>query len=572
MKWLIIHVVLLLLLATPALRVSGQDLSRIGKPDPFSYSGTLNSRFVFYHARDIPARRDPFGYLFSGSLNISIYELTLPFSFSYSNQGTQYGQPFNQFGVSPTYKWATLHLGYRNITHSSLTLAGHQMLGVGFDLNPGKLRVGFMYGRLQRPVQFRPPPDSLSLDTLLQTSPIPVAEEPVYRRTGWSGKIGYGTSNSFVDVILFKAKDDPGSISDDSVKQAIRPAENSVLGLNARKIFFKKLTVYVEGALSAYTRDSQSTNETDLDFIHHLVASTMSVNGTTYFYKAVKAGARFSHTKFNIQADYRRIDPDYTSMGAYFFTNDIEQFNLTPVFYLFQNKVFLTAGLSYQKDNLEDKKLYTTKRFIPRLNLSVNPSPKFGFDLGYQDMQTRQSSGLLELTDSTRINMSNPGFTANVRYNISDSTHTHNFMIMANQFRLSDKNLLTRDYSEYSATILNASYSFFLTGPALGFNLSGTFNTLKNFSGRVNSTGLALGASKEFLEGSLTTNVSYSAYFAEQSTSNSINGGAGYSPSKKFQFNMNLSYMLYHQNETEFSEFTGFVECRYTFGSKKNTQ
>src|SRR5690606_3983973 len=426
----------------------------IGKTKPFSISGGVSSRLVFYNASGIPERRDPFGYVFSGNVNIGIYELYLPFSFSYSNQGTSYGQPFNQFGVSPTYKWATLHLGYRNVSHSSFTLAGHQMLGVGFDLNPGKLRLGFMYGRLRRAVQFIPPPDSLSLDTLLQTQPIPLADDPVYKRSGWSAKVGYGDNNNFIDLILFKATDDPASISDDSVKQIVRPAANAVVGINGRKMFFNKLSVYFEGALSAYTRDRDvGDEESTSDSISYskLFKPFIPINGTTYYYRALKSGLNYSHAKFNVQAEYQRIDADYQSMGAYFFNNDIESFSVTPALYLLQNKVIATMGFVHQRDNLNGKKYATTRRTIPRINLSINPSYRYGFDIGYQDMKTSQTTGVVELTDSTRMRMSNPGITVGGRYNIMDSVRTHTFMVMLNRFQLRDRNLTTQPFSQYTA-------------------------------------------------------------------------------------------------------------------------
>jgi hypothetical protein len=546
-----------------------QNLENIGKAKPFSISGGVSSRFVFYNASGIPERRDPFGYVFGGNVNIGIYELYLPFSFTYSNQGTSYGQPFNQFGVSPTYKWATLHLGYRNVSHSSFTLAGHQMLGAGFDLNPGKLRLGFMYGRLRRAVQFIPPPDSLSLDTLLQTQPIPVADDPVYKRRGWSAKVGYGDNNNFIDLILFKGADDPASISDDSVKQAVRPAENAVIGINARKMFFNKLSVYFEGAISAYTRDRELGDEGsggDSTSMSKLFKPFTPVNSTTYYYRALKTGLNYSHTKFNVQAEYQRIDADYQSMGAYFFNNDIESISITPVFYLLHNKIIATTGLVHQRDNLNGKKYATTQRTIPRLNLSINPSYRYGFDIGYQDMKTSQTSGMIELTDSTRMRMSNPGITLGARYNIMDSLRTHTFMLMFNRFELKDKNLSTQPYSQYVAAIINFNYSLYLVKSAFGLNASFTSNKLDSYGGVNESFGAALGGTKGFDDNKYTVNLSWSANFADLGDSQSVNAGLGFAPGGRFSASLNLSYLTVKYPGSEFNEFTGFVEGRYNFG------
>lgn len=561
----------ILLFLSIARQGRSQDLSQIGKNKPFSYSGNLGSRLVFYDANGIPNRRDPFGYVISGALNVSVYEWTLPFSFSYSNQGSVYGQPFNQFGVSPTYKWATLHLGYRNVTHSSLTLAGHQILGAGFDLNPKKLRLGFMYGRFRKATQFRPPPDSLSLDTLLQTYKIPLVEDPVYKRTGWSAKVGYGDNNGFVDLILLKAADDPTSITDDSLKKTFRPAANAVMGINARKTFFNRLTLYFEGAISAFTRDRELKDESDStdNALAPLFRSFIPINSATYYYRAVKAGLMFTHTKFNLQADYQKIDPDYQSMGAYYFNSDIEMINVTPSFFLLKNKVIVTSGFSYQHDNLKEKKALTTSRIIPRVNVSINPSYRYGFDLGYQDMLTNQASGITEVSDSLRMRMHNPGITLGARYNIIDSLRTHTFMVMLNQFSLKDNNVVTQPYSEYTATIINFNYNFFLTKKSLGINVSITSNRLDSFNGTDESAGVAVGGSKGFKEDKLTLNATWSANFSEAVSSQSINAGVAYLYGKKLTLSANVNYLMADQQGKTFSELTGFVECRYTFGKRK---
>ena len=93
----------------------------------------------------------------------------IPLSFVLSNFENKFYQPFNQFGISPKYKWATLHLGYRNLTYSNYTLAGHRILGAGFDLKPKNFRIGFMYGQLRR---------SASIDSSMNANPMYVRPAP----------------------------------------------------------------------------------------------------------------------------------------------------------------------------------------------------------------------------------------------------------------------------------------------------------------------------------------------------------------------------------------------------------
>ena len=127
-----------------------QDLSTIGNQKPVTISGSVQLTGIGYNASGIPDRQAPFTYILSGSPTLDIYGVAIPFNFIVSQQDKTVQQPFNQFGISPTYKWITLDLGYRSITFSPYTLAGYTMLGAGVELNPGKFHAAFIYGRLNK--------------------------------------------------------------------------------------------------------------------------------------------------------------------------------------------------------------------------------------------------------------------------------------------------------------------------------------------------------------------------------------------------------------------------------------
>ena len=76
---------------------------------------------------------------------MKIYGVEIPFSLTVSEQERSFRQPFNQFGITPTYKWAKAHLGYSNLTWSPFTWSGQTVLGGGVELNPGKFRFGMRY-------------------------------------------------------------------------------------------------------------------------------------------------------------------------------------------------------------------------------------------------------------------------------------------------------------------------------------------------------------------------------------------------------------------------------------------
>ena len=104
-----------------------QDFTNMQSQKPFIMTGSMEGRGTLYRSYGIEQRREPLSYLLNGSAAVSIYGLNIPFSVSYSDADRSFSQPFNQFGMSPTYKWITLHAGYRNIDYSPYTLGGHTM-------------------------------------------------------------------------------------------------------------------------------------------------------------------------------------------------------------------------------------------------------------------------------------------------------------------------------------------------------------------------------------------------------------------------------------------------------------
>src|SRR5208283_2880744 len=126
-------------------KLHSQNMEGIGKQKPVTLTGGMMAQIIFYNANGISGDRQPISYIFTGSPTIDLYNtVTIPFIFTYSEQERLLRQPFNQFGISPKYKWITLHVGYQNLNYSQFTLAGHTILGAGVDLTPGIFRFGFI--------------------------------------------------------------------------------------------------------------------------------------------------------------------------------------------------------------------------------------------------------------------------------------------------------------------------------------------------------------------------------------------------------------------------------------------
>ena len=147
----------LLMLLGLLLHGKTQDLENINKEDLFTYGGGISVTNTFYHSIGTPSQRDPYFWQVNANLNLSFMNIVnAPFSFTISQQNKSFSQPqpFNRFGISPTYKGLTVHLGHRTLSFSDFTLAGNLFFGVGLEYKPDHhpLRVSAMYGRFAKPV------------------------------------------------------------------------------------------------------------------------------------------------------------------------------------------------------------------------------------------------------------------------------------------------------------------------------------------------------------------------------------------------------------------------------------
>ena len=96
---------------------TGQDIEHLKLNNKVSLHGNLNLQLEYYHASEIDPRKKEFSWLINGNPTLNLFGIQVPFSFLFSNFENKFYQPFNQFGISPYYRWVKLHLGYRNITY-----------------------------------------------------------------------------------------------------------------------------------------------------------------------------------------------------------------------------------------------------------------------------------------------------------------------------------------------------------------------------------------------------------------------------------------------------------------------
>lgn len=561
-----------LILFTLSFITKAQNIESIGKDNPVTITGGLSLNQIFYAANGIDSRRDPYSYYASGNLNFSLYGWSVPLSFAYSNQKGSFQQPFNQYGLHPTYKWITAHLGYSNMNFSPYTLGGHLFLGAGVDATPGKFKISAMYGRLQKAVE----PDSINGNNV-----------PAFRRMGYGIKAGYADGNDQLHLILFRAKDDVNSVAYIPDSLEVSPEENLVVSFIGSKELFDRLIFKAEYAISGITKDTRSQEvELDKNRLFNNAGELFNPRLSSSYYNALNAGLNYQASTFTVGVGYERIDPGYRTLGAYYFNNDLVNYTINAATALLGGRVNLAGNIGLQQDNLDGAKVSTMERTVGSLNIGYAASERLNFNASYSNFTTFTNirSQFIDINQLTPYdNLDTLNF-----IQISQNASLNTNYILANSDTKRQNlnlNLIFQDANDEQGGVeqpsgtqfymANAAYSLSLVPRNL--TVTGAFNYNKNTSQSVNSItlGPTIAVNKSLMERQMRLGISTSwneSFTNGEQTNRVVNlrGNGNYTIKKKH--NLNLSLVLVNrasqgENAQEFTEFTGTLGYSYNFSS-----
>lgn len=449
----------LILFLLGAFSTKGQVIDPDAKP--FAISGSLGGNLSHYTVSGIPQRRQPLGYSLFGSVNLKIYNISIPLSVAISQQGTSFSQPFSRFGASPEYKWVKLHLGYRNLNYSEFTLSGVSFLGGGIELTPGKFRFSAMAGRLKKAIQ----------------EPQSRFERPQYKRMGYGVKVGYG-NNSSIDFSFFHAADDLSSFTlNDSINVPPLPQASTSIGLSGKLATENKKWIldYDLGA-SIFTRDLRAREFNDPDDFGSSLTDNFGVNISSNAAWAGKTGFHYNGKLFNAGIKYRYVQAGYQTLGANYLLSDLEMITLNAGTQFFENKLAVSGSYGIQNNDLSNSRFAKTGRNIGSANVSYRPSNEWSFNLNFSNFSIYQT--LLKdslFADSVVVDQTNYqlGFTGS--YIVVSPDFTHTYTLNTNFQNLSDKREVQTQDMGNNLISLMFNYGIRLNQKNYGFNVGANY-------------------------------------------------------------------------------------------------
>lgn len=555
--------IVLVILVTMS-QAMAQDLERVGQEQAVNVSGGVQFFSTGYAARGIHSRRNPFTWIASGSLNVDLYGLSIPLSFSYTNNQGTFQQPFNRYGISPYYQWVKTYIGFHSLTYSSYTLNGHLFLGSGVELTPGNFRCHAMYGRFQKAV----PADTTSS----------TAQSPAYTRRGAATKLGYETTSSSIHLILFYASDDSSSLNFPPLSQRVLPEQNLVVSLTTKQQLGQRITWQGEWAKSFLTLDQSAPRLPGSAGVGVLGGWFMPVRETTTQQQALKANLKVAFNRGYLQGGYERVDPNYRTLGSYFFTNDLENITLGAGWQFWKDHVNISIQSGVQRNNLDQTEINQTRRWVSNLSANVRPVDRWQCTATYSNFtsftnQKPQPDPFFNTEFDTlnfyQINQS-AAFTST--YSFGNDRQNYVFTLSSNYQKSQEiqqgsdsLNIPSRYYSN------QAMYRVNLVPTKLSLSLGGNLYHSTLIGSTSTTIGPSLSVSKGFeskLRSTFTT--SFNQVSTNRTTRSRVMNtrwSASYSPAESHRFSLNINLLSgYPVEQPEgFSEWTAIFRYHYSF-------
>jgi len=545
-------------------------LEKVKKPVKVNGGASFNTVYT-QNQGDGVNNDQPFSWILSGNINLTVLGIALPFNFNYSNKKVSYTNPslkFNRLALHPKYKAWTAHIGDISSTLTPYTLNGVQYTGGGIEYNKGKWQAQALAGRFLKAVK------EDTLNSIL----------PSYRRFGWGAKTVYTDGGKKAALSLFHARDNATSIPlpEKESNLTIKPMEGTAFTLEGAYPLIKALVFNVEYSASILTRDISLSSDTSAGLNTPAKILVLTSNGSTRAYQAVKAGIIYSFGQSGIGINYERVDPGYQTPGGYFFTNDFENMTLNLTQSLWKGKASLSANAGLQRDDLENTKQNNERKLVAACNLNVKPGAKATMNLTYSNMQayTYVRNGFETVNQLTPYqNLDTLSFTQlsqnanlNISYILAQSKKTAQTLTANCTFMETAKKTGDIIRNGDATRIINGTLSHSLSLPEKSFTLSSSVAINYSYAAlTTNYTwGPTINISKALFKKVLNTTygLAYNSATVTNQKVNVLNIRAGASTvlAKKHNLNMNIIWQNKTGNRISSANyFTATASYAYSF-------
>jgi hypothetical protein len=461
----------------------------------FTVIGNISSSANFYTSNESIYTRPSYSWNLNGNLLGKIGNISIPLNFVVNQYDKSNAPAFAQVGLSPNYKWATLHLGYRYMSFSPLIFEGQSFKGVGLELNPKLFRFAAFHGKLNR---------AINEDTSRNNYRV-----PQFSRTAYGIKVGYGNSSRFIDLVYFHAKDDSSSTTVLRNKVFYRPQENAVVGTSFRLTMMSKLILTGDLAVSGLVQDLGSLNkslDSSRNGLKKFIKNFLPTNETTTASYGGQSSLVYFSRSFSSNFGYRRVAPNFKSMGTPYMLNDIELVSWANNFSLAKGKVSFSSNLSQQHNNLDKNLQSELKTQVGNFNVNTILGQHLNLNVNYSGYNLKQKEGRSSIPDSFRLseavllNQKISQVNISPGYNITKNDLIHYISGNINLSYLRDKNAATARFSNSDNFSSSINYTLSFIKKSVSIYLNSLYTRYKQDVNTYTSYGPTFGTSAQLLK------------------------------------------------------------------------
>lgn len=550
--WLQVFIAMVMVLGQSIL-INAQQLDRIGEDDPLRINGGVSLNQLWRN--NVQPGTQPYSLVASGNLTASLYGMSIPFSFSWSNERWTYTQPFNRFSLTPSYKWATLHLGWSSMNFSGYSLSGHSFMGVGAEVSPGdKFRLSAMHGELLK---------AFEGDTMRGI-------EPRYKRIGTGLKGDYSFEKGEISLMLFHGQDATHKPVDDIDSLGITPKENIAVGARLSIRPIDKLSVVTELHLSSLSNDRRLSSSTDFN------------GAATRQYHAAMLQLAYSMGIGSIGAGVEYVEPGYETLGAYYTVNDFINYTVNFSSSMLAGRVNLTANTGIRQNNLDDLADSDRQDAITSIAVGIMPSEALMFNLSYSNFYNYThvrplideliAQSEYELMDTLRFTQINENINLGANWQIVE-TESESHALMLNAGFQQATQTQNSAVENAGSRFMNGSagYQYGLKELNLNFSLNLNYSRNKSQQNIMESVGPTLSVRKSFPERNLSGNLSlgWNGTYTGRNSNGSITTSRvniSYKLKEAHNFGFSTAYNYRKYNQTSNHNITATLNYSYSFG------
>ena len=475
-------------------KIFAQSIPPNAGKKPLTITGHLGTGANFYSSNEDIDSRPAYSWNVNGNLLARVNKWSIPASFVINQYSRSNAPAFFQAGLSPNYKWATVHLGYRYMSFSPFTFEGQNFKGVGLELNPKHFRFSTFYGKINRAVD----QDTSRTNFRL----------PQFSRTAYGIKAGYGTSSTYLDFIFFRAKDDSTSANVINNAARARPQENAVAATTFKVTLLRKIILSGDLAISGQMEDQASkriidtTHQNLKDFIKNFLKEDGAVKAGF----AAQGALSYFVKSYYTNIGYRRVQPNFKSLGTPYMLNDVELVSWNNNVSFLKGKLNLSTNASQQHNNVDNSQATELVTQVGNINVNTILGQHFNINVNASGYNLKQKDGNLtiadpfKIPDTFRLNQRITQFSFSPGYHVTSNDIMHYINTNLNLSKLTDRNTSTAAFSNSNNLSTSVNYTIAFIKKSISLSLNTLYNKYKQQNNSYTSVGPTAGISAQLLK------------------------------------------------------------------------